>query len=243
MARISAYNKETGSYTPSYRMQKMGAPTIVVSQPYRDPYAPETVKVDISMIYKTPQGIKSEKIKGVSENVAKAISREVADVVSKARSPESMSRRVEFVSKNYFTRDYGRTAVLLENIANDAGLAKAFKGAMKRQLSPMAQEMFDSLVNDLKVIVQDKDLMEAFYQEAKEYFNIIGSKYDLYNRNNRKINPDDTPDSFTQHDMDDIEYAITRIAMLAQDYRYEYQGAGKRYRQQTLSGQLPMKSR
>lgn len=242
MARFSAYNKETGSYTPSYRMQKLGAPTIVVSQPYRDPFAPESVKVDISMIYKTPSGVRSEKIKGVSESVAKAISKEVADVVSKARSQESMSKRIEYVSSNYFNRTFGRTSVLLENIANDAGLSKAFKEGMKGRLSPDAQADFDSLIQSLKEITKDKEVMDEFYERTKKYFNILGSKYEKYNRNNRKVNADDTPDSFTYSDIMEIEEAMKKIAEIAKEYE-QFVGTGSKYRQLTLTGHTSLRPR
>lgn len=198
-------------FNPTLKQARLGAPSIRISDKYSDPFAPKTKLVDISFYEWTGINYKISTIKGMTPSVAQAITKAVAKNISTARSEKRMQQYTEEAKQMYFNRQYGRSAVFMENLATETGLARIFQSGLKGNLSPEAQANFDKLVKGIDYISDDRALIDKFYKQAREELIAITSKYYRFKQNNRKIDPDDTPDAFTTADVKEMEKELQKL--------------------------------
>lgn len=204
-----------GEFIPKESQFDKGAMSIKFSQPYLRPYTSDVYQVDVWMIKGSGSSFTQvAEIKGVTENVAREIARRYSQDIRTSRSKRSMSERTEYFKADFFSREFGRTGVLMENLANDAGLAQVFKAGLQGHLSPQAQADFDSLTFMAGKISENDVLTEDFYRDAKDQLNIIASKYERWKANNKALGGSD----FTDADVKEVERALKKLRKLATKY-------------------------
>lgn len=204
-----------GEFIPRPSQLKKGAVSIEFSAPYLRPYTNDVYQVDVWMrSYSGSAFTQVGEIKGVTESVAREIARRYSQDIRTSRSERSMNERTEYFKSDFFTRQSGRTGVLMENLANDSGMAQMFKAGLQGHLSPQAQQDFDSLTFMAGKISENDVLADAFYEAAKDQLNIIASKYERWKANSRAIDAQD----FTEADVKEVERALRKLNNLARTY-------------------------
>lgn len=203
-----------GEFIPTARQERMGAERITFSSPYKDLYS-NNLKYDVYMYSSNTEYSMRRKIEGVSESVAREIARQYSIDVNRVQSKATMSDRTDLFREEFFSRDTGRTGILMSNLANESGLAQVFKRGLAGVLSPQAQQNFDRLTFMVDKISRVPHLSDEFYEEAKKQFNIVGSKYDKWNANNRGITTDE---GFTEDDLKELENALEELLDITEEY-------------------------
>lgn len=206
-----------GEFIPRPSQLKKGVARIEFSTPYLKPYTTDTYQVDVWMYQGQGASFQVNEIVGVSENVAREIARRYSQDIRTARSVASVNERTEYFKSDFFTRESGRTGVLMDNLAKDSGLAQVFKMGLGGHLSPEAQKDFDSLTFMAGKISENDVIADAFYEAARDQLNIIASKYERWKANNRAVGGSD----FTDADVKEIEKALRKLTNLARVYYKE----------------------
>ena len=220
-----------GEFIPSKAQQKIGVEWVTFSTPYYEPYT-NVAKVDVYMYGANTEYGQRSVIEGVSESVARQIAKNYRGDISSVRSNLTASQRTEYFKSDFFTRKSGRTGVLMENLANESGLAQVFKLGLKGQLSDKAQKQFDNLTFMVDKIAKIPNLADLYYEEAQEYFRILGNKYNLWRENQKAIT--DT-DGFTRKDLKELEAALDKLVKITAEY-YATASGYDNYTKQELKG-------
>ena len=213
-------NRKTGEFKPTERQRKLGAATVEFSSPYVLNDSRQSVKVDVWFYQGEGEHFSVREVKGVSPSVAKEISRRYAKQIQYARSEMKMSEQTEYFVSDFFSRESGRTGVLMSNLASDSGMAQVFKEGLKGHLSPEAQANFDALTLMVDKISKDAALADRFYISASETLNKIASKYERWKQNAKAI----TERSFTIGDVKDLEKQLEKLTEIASEFYLEATG-------------------
>lgn len=216
---IIPINKRTGEFTPTKFQGSKGAAIIEFSGPYLKPYTRDIYQYDVRMYTGSGSSFEVSEITGVSESVARRLAMDYAKDIRTARSERSIKERTEYFKAEYFTRESGRTGVLLENLAKDTGMAQIFKKGLAGHLSPTAQKDFDALVFMADKISKIDSIANEFYEDVRTELNIIAKKYELWKSNFSAIDS-----GFSMEDVKEIEKNLRKIVKKA---RKAYMKASK----------------